>query len=192
MHWFKHFHNISPNIDIDLKVYSRADSLTEETVRMLKDLRCTGVLIGIESNSDTMLRNFNKIARKKDNHKALTLLRKYNIMPRVTMILGGLGETEMTANETLAFANEYLWNDCWVTCSILKPIPSSIAFDMMMQNPKLKEKYQDIDILDYDELSKDWVKNFCRVDYSTLIEIEKKILNVSSKICSWDSNMTLI
>ncbi|MFW9879720.1 MAG: B12-binding domain-containing radical SAM protein [Candidatus Thorarchaeota archaeon] len=192
MHWFNKFYASNPNIDIDLKMYSRAESITERTIKMLKELGCGGVLIGIESNSDEILKNFNKIARCKDNERALTLLRKYNIMPRVTMILGGFGETEKTANETLTFAKKYLGNDCWITCSILKPIPGSISFDMIMRCPELKKKYNNIDLLDYDDLSQDWVKHFCKVDYSTLMEIEKEILKLSNKNCSWDSNTKLI
>jgi radical SAM superfamily enzyme YgiQ (UPF0313 family) len=191
MQWFNEFYKQRQETDIDLKIYSRADSLNEDTVRKLKNLRVTGILIGIESNSDYVLKKMGKIARSANNEKALDLLRKYGIMPRITMILGGEGETIQTAMETLRFAENYLGNDCWITCSILKPLPGSRAFSMLKNVPDLGGKYNNKDLFDFTEMSRDWVKYFCQANYDELLNIEKKIISLSQKRCSWDNNIKL-
>jgi radical SAM superfamily enzyme YgiQ (UPF0313 family) len=194
MDWFNEFHALrprNPELDIDLKVYDRAENITNETVKKLRDLRVTGVLIGIESNSNKMLESFHKTARKKDNERALRLLRANGIMPRITMILGGIGETKRTAEETLNFSQKYLGDDCWVTCSILKPLPGSKAFDMILSIPEVAAKYANEDLIDYDVLSEEWVRHFCKVDYDTLLNIENIILKLSTKNCSWDNSVSL-
>lgn len=191
LNWFNEFYAQKAETDVSLKIYSRAESLDEDTVKKLKDINVSGILIGIESNSDAILRKMGKTAQSRDNENAVLLLKKHDIMPRITLILGGEGETEETARETLRFAENYLDNDCWITCSILKPLPGSRAYKMLVNHPATGGKYVNKDILDYAEMSRDWVNNFCRTDYDLLLEIEKEIVAISEKRCSWDNNITL-
>ncbi|HZW39369.1 MAG TPA: hypothetical protein VFF33_08735, partial [Ignavibacteriaceae bacterium] len=65
------------------------------------------------------------------------------------------------------------------------------AFSMLKNVPDLGGKYNNKDLFDFTEMSRDWVKYFCQANYDELLNIEKQIINLSQKRCSWDNNITL-
>jgi hypothetical protein len=46
----------------------------------------------------------------------------------------------------------------------------------MMSIPVLKSKYAHSDILDFEELRKDWILNFTKIDYEKLTMINNSII----------------
>lgn len=170
---------------IKFKFYSSAKSLTEKTASMLKKIGCSGLLIGMESASDIILTKYMKESKLKDNIRAVKLLRQYDILPRITLVLGGIGETIDTAKETLSFAKEHFHEGDWVSSSILKPLKGSLSFELLMKHPDLAKKYENTDNLDYNELSMDWVKKYCKASYDELEKINDEILKISSLNSTW-------
>lgn len=85
----------------------RCQFADEEMVSLMKESRCQGALLGIESGSDTILKNMNKAATADKYKNGLSLLNKYDIITYGSFIIGFPGETEDTVYETVKFIEEY-------------------------------------------------------------------------------------
>ena len=86
--------------------FYRCDIYDEELVELLKASNCEGVFLGLESANDTILKNMNKTARKKDYLEAIPLFKKAGITVFVSLIVGFPGETYETYQETVDFLKE--------------------------------------------------------------------------------------
>lgn len=86
--------------------YFRCQSIDEETVALMKDSRCAGVIIGFESGSPQMLVNMNKKINVSDYKTGHSLLKKYGIPTMAMLIIGFPGETKETVQETIDFIEE--------------------------------------------------------------------------------------
>ncbi|WP_167957202.1 radical SAM protein [Anaerosporobacter faecicola] len=105
--------------------YFRCIDTDDETIELMRQSGCIGVMLGIESGSQTVLHNMNK---KVDHEKAKELIRKFRnagILTYVFLLVGFPGETKQTIEETISFMNEscpttyymQMWN-----CQIGTPI----------------------------------------------------------------------
>ena len=58
---------------------------------------------------------------------------------------------------------------------VLSPerVPGSIAFSLLKNKANL-----DYDILDAEQLKKQWISHFCEVDYDTIMDYSEKILGL--------------
>jgi radical SAM PhpK family P-methyltransferase len=85
----------------------RCQYADEEMVSLMKESRCQGALLGLESGSDAILKNMNKSVTA-DNYKyGLSLLHKYDIISYGSFIIGFPGETEKTVYDTVKFIEDY-------------------------------------------------------------------------------------
>lgn len=103
---------------------SRAEQLTDETIRLLTDAGCKRLFWGIESGNETLRRNILK--RNFTNADIIAkaaLLKKYGLKFRTYNILGIPGETIENARETvelnIRIKTDYPW------CSVLSPYPKT-------------------------------------------------------------------
>lgn len=83
--------------------FLRVQYVNEEDVKMMKESGCAGVYLGIESASDTVLKNMNKRATSKQFAEGVRLLNKYDIPYLAAFVLGFPGETEGTIRENVDF-----------------------------------------------------------------------------------------
>ncbi|MBN8875619.1 MAG: radical SAM protein [Rhodospirillales bacterium] len=83
--------------------FLRVQYVNEEDVKMMKDSGCAGVYLGIESASDTVLKNMNKRATGKQFAEGVRLLNKYDIPYLAAFVLGFPGETDRTIQENVDF-----------------------------------------------------------------------------------------
>ncbi|SHJ86351.1 radical SAM P-methyltransferase, PhpK family [Clostridium cavendishii DSM 21758] len=86
--------------------YIRCQFLDEEIVSLMKESKCLGVYLGIESGNQEMLNNMNKRADVSDFYRAIALLNKYGIVTYGTFFVGFPGETEDSVQDTIRFLNE--------------------------------------------------------------------------------------
>jgi len=84
----------------------RCDNIDEEIARMMKESGCIGVLMGIESGNNQILKNMNKGVTIEKYLKGLEYLRKFDILTYGSFIFGFPGETEKTAADTIRFIEE--------------------------------------------------------------------------------------
>ncbi len=83
--------------------FLRVQYVDDEIVRMMKESGCRGVYLGIESASDTVLKNMNKRATASQFARGVNLLNKYDIPYLAAFVLGFPGETAATIQENLDF-----------------------------------------------------------------------------------------
>jgi len=81
----------------------RSQHSDEEAIALMKECGCEGVFLGIESGSDTILRNMNKKSRVANYRQGVSWLKKHGIMTYASFIVGFPGETEETIAETVDF-----------------------------------------------------------------------------------------
>lgn len=83
--------------------YIRCQGIDEEMVQLMKESRCEGVFLGLESGNNQILRNMNKRATVQDYLKGIELLKKHGITLMGNFIIGFPGETRETVRDTLGF-----------------------------------------------------------------------------------------
>lgn len=81
--------------------------IDEEFIYLCKKSGCTGMDLGIDSASNTMLKNLGKGFSSDDIAAACRIIQKYNIPICFNLLIGGPGENEKTLNETFVFLNDY-------------------------------------------------------------------------------------
>jgi len=177
--WFEEFHALRRDYNIKFDGYAEAFQINPKSVKMLKELNFQAIFMGIESNDAEMLKSINKASKPFQNEQAVRLLRENGIMPRVGLVLGLPGETEESLQKTLDFSRKHL-EGTQITCSILNPLPPSPAYYHLLSIPEMHEKYGKWDYLkDNGQIIRDWVKNFCKVDYERIMEVRNEILSLA-------------
>ena len=83
--------------------FLRVQYVDDEIARDMKESGCIGVYLGIESASDTILKNMDKRVTRADFLSGIKHLKKYGIISMGAFVLGFPGETEETLNENLSF-----------------------------------------------------------------------------------------
>jgi anaerobic magnesium-protoporphyrin IX monomethyl ester cyclase len=94
-----------------------------EFIDMMVDSGCVGVGLGIESGSNTILKNVNKGETAEQMVAAVKLLKDRGMFVKGFFIVGLPGENEDTLAETDAFLREVQMDD--IDCKIFQPYPSS-------------------------------------------------------------------
>lgn len=94
---------ISQKYDFSWHSYVRCQFLDDETLKLMVESKCQGIMLGIESANNKILENMNKKATVEEYYKAMELINKYNITTMMYLLIGFPGETEETFEETLTF-----------------------------------------------------------------------------------------
>lgn len=89
--------------DVTFTVAARANQLTVEACEVLKDLGVAQVGVGMESNSDAVLKILQKGNTSEDNQNAVDNLRKQGIRLSASFICNVPGETKLDLQETFRF-----------------------------------------------------------------------------------------
>ncbi len=179
--WLERFVREKPaGISTRFFVYGRPNYLDEQTVKLLSELGCYEILVGVESGDNSVLKKTVKGISIDDGLNAGEILKDFGIKMYPSFVLGLPGETNKTARKTLDLARRLVdtGNVYQLACSTLIPLPQSKSFDMVISQLELKKKYMGEDILPVEELRKDWVKYFCNVEYAYLEEILSEILKL--------------
>lgn len=86
--------------------YFRCSNSDEEAIDLMAESGCRGVFLGIESGSNTILKNMDKHAAVPQYMESIQLLRRRGILTFGSFITGYPGETEETVRETVDFIKE--------------------------------------------------------------------------------------
>jgi radical SAM superfamily enzyme YgiQ (UPF0313 family) len=95
---------IAEELGLDFRIETRADCLSEETVRLLAKAGCTRVKLGIESGVQEIVDKMNKKLDLQHVVDASARLKKHGIAITGNFILGYPGETDEQAKQTIEFA----------------------------------------------------------------------------------------
>lgn len=176
LNWFHHFHESRPS---DMKqfgirfIYGRANHINPENADILADLNTEEICLGVESGDERILRNTVKGCSPARQRHAMKLLEERDIKMIVSILLGLPGETAESLKNTRDFVEETLAmsNVNEMVVSIMIPLPGSRAHSQLLNlNPGMRAKYSHWDEVRVNEMQRDWVENFCEVDYATLVE----------------------
>lgn len=86
--------------------FSRADTVDEDVLLIMKQAGCIAVSFGIESGNPEMLKRVKKGITKDQAERAAALCKKVGMRAHASFIVGLPGETECTLADTFSFANE--------------------------------------------------------------------------------------
>ncbi|UCH96108.1 MAG: radical SAM protein, partial [Candidatus Aminicenantes bacterium] len=97
---------IRKKYDFKWHCFFRCDQWDEETIELMKESRCEGVFLGLESVNDTLLKNMNKNVGKEVYRKTIPLFKKAGMIVFISTFVGFPGETAETFQETMDFLEE--------------------------------------------------------------------------------------
>ena len=122
-------------IDASLRVYGDVRHITPENAEIMQKIGVETVLLGIESGNEDILRLNGKPINKKQIFSAVKILAKNGIKIADAYVLGLIGETRESVQDTITISHEIralceteisYWN-------IMTPLPGSIAWKILRQ-----------------------------------------------------------
>lgn len=175
--WFEEYCQCKPkNLEVYFSYYISAQNVNEEIVKKLVKVGCCNIFVGLEAIQPQFLQIMNKKATEDENWNAIRLLNKYGISTYIGLVAGIPNETEESINARLNFARKLacVKNVDRIHWSTFKPVPGSKAFNMLCQDPAIGYKYRSGDLFSLEEMKRDWVQRFCKVDYEYLLHAEEE------------------
>lgn len=116
-------HLMSADLKVSWDTMTRADILSEDVVKLLKEADCCGITIGIESGSERMLKKINKGVNIGKVVEAFDLLYKYDIPSGANFMAGFPEETMADIDETFSVMKRIKTEN--INFNIFEPIPGS-------------------------------------------------------------------
>lgn len=86
--------------------FFRISHSDEETYELMKQSGCTGVILGVESGNNTILKNMDKQVTVEKLKWGIEQLHKNHIISYASLMIGFPGETEETVIDTINFIRE--------------------------------------------------------------------------------------
>lgn len=108
---------------------SRVDTLDEDVIRALSNANCIELKFGLESGSDVMLNNMNKVFNIQQAQKTFEMCNEYGILVKAFLIHGFPGENEETTDQTISFLKKNKTYINRVTLFRWTPIPGSYVYN---------------------------------------------------------------
>src|ERR1700677_2546043 len=146
-HWVEHFAEEITRIDaaVPFKIQSRADLMSETTVRSLKAAGCAEVWMGVESGSQAVLNAMDKSLALSSVRAARRRLQEAGIRACYFLQFGYPGETWAELQETIEFVRETRPDDVGISFSY--PLPGTVFYEHVQQQLGVKRNWSDSDDL---------------------------------------------
>jgi anaerobic magnesium-protoporphyrin IX monomethyl ester cyclase len=145
--WLERFAREVKERDASLpfKIQSRADLMTEQNVRNLKDAGCVEVWMGVESGSQAVLNSMDKGLLLSSVFTARTRLKEAGIRACYFLQFGYPGETWSELQQTIALVRETRPDDIGISFSY--PLPGTVFYDRVQAQLGRKRNWTDSDDL---------------------------------------------
>jgi radical SAM superfamily enzyme YgiQ (UPF0313 family) len=130
---------------VPFKIQSRADLMTDSTVRSLKAAGCAEVWMGVESGSQSVLNAMEKGLRVSSVVSARSRLRQADIRACYFLQFGYPGEGWAELNQTIALVRETRPDDIGISFSY--PLPGTKFYDRVKAQLGPKRNWTDSDDL---------------------------------------------
>jgi len=146
-HWVEQFAEEVRKKDaaVPFKIQSRADLMSEATVRHLKAAGCAEVWMGVESGSQTVLDAMDKGLKLSSVRSARRLLRDAGIRACFFLQFGYPGESWAELQQTIALVRETRPNDIGISFSY--PLPGTMFHERVQAQLGQKRNWTDSDDL---------------------------------------------
>lgn len=93
-------------VDVSWICFIRGDCFSEEIAAALKSSGCHQVLLGVETGSPKIMQNIGKPIDKDRYRRTVSIAKDHGLEVRGSFIIGNMGETWETMEESLEFATE--------------------------------------------------------------------------------------
>lgn len=130
---------------LPFKIQSRADLMSESTVKHLKAAGCAEIWMGVESGSQTVLRAMDKGLKLSSVRNARRLLEEAGIRACYFLQFGYPGETWADLQETIALVRETRPDDIGISFSY--PLPGTEFYERVKAQLGQKRNWTDSDDL---------------------------------------------
>lgn len=137
------------NLKLGLNVYGGVSELTENNLDLVQRLGVKSILVGVESGNDNIRRMNGKYFSDEQIFETARACNDREMRYNPAFVLGMIGETDETADETVEVAKELLskgYSDN-VYASLFMPFPGSPAYDLIKErlgsDPALSEKFEE-------------------------------------------------
>jgi radical SAM superfamily enzyme YgiQ (UPF0313 family) len=150
---------------IPVRVYADTRHIDDEVIDLMQVIGIDSVILGVESGNEEILKKNFKPNSMKQILKSVDLLGNARMRCCPSFVLGLIGETEKTAEETFRMAEE-INRRCEVEMayfSVMTPFPGSRAWDMLLEIPEMYEKYGNTYKLDQPQLQRDFLSRFTQL-----------------------------
>jgi radical SAM superfamily enzyme YgiQ (UPF0313 family) len=134
-------------LDLEFGILARADHLLDEAiVAALAEANCSYIDIGIESLNQEILDYINKDLRLEDFYRAMELLKKHRLEPKLNILLGSSPlETKETIKETVKKVKAL--GVGYVMFSICSPFPGTEFYDFCVRKGYIARDLGEMDAL---------------------------------------------
>lgn len=148
---------------VKFSLNARANLLTEEVVRLLKDMNVVSIGMGLESGNERILHYLKgKNISVEDNRAAIRLLKKYQIAANASFVIGSPDETKEEILDTFRFIKTSGLN--FVDTYVLTPFPGTPVWEMAEKNGAVR------DDMEWDRLNVNYGENRSPVILSNTLE----------------------
>jgi anaerobic magnesium-protoporphyrin IX monomethyl ester cyclase len=146
-HWVQQFAEEVTKRDaaIPFKIQSRADLMSESTVKHLKTAGCAEVWMGVESGAQAVLNAMDKGLNLSSVIAARRRLKEADIRACYFLQFGYPGETWSELQETIAFVRETRPDDIGISFSY--PLPGTVFYERVRSQLGSKRNWKDSDDL---------------------------------------------
>lgn len=160
-------------------IYARAADITEEKIKLFRNLNIIQCNIGLDTSSDQGLHTLNKgNTTRKTNDNAIRFLKENNIFAYCSLVVGIRGETKESLNETVQYAKELLQykNMIAIDSSSMLVLPGSPEFNYAIKNSEFNSLFDNKDIIDTKAVVETYIRNFCKgITYSDVYSAIQEI-----------------
>ena len=126
---------LQKKLDITWEGWTRANTVDEETLRLMKRAGFVRVSFGIESGNPHILKVIKKGVELDDITRAYKLAKKVGLETRGSVIIGNPDETKKTLWDTLKFIRKLKYCD-QIYLNIATPYPGTKLYDYAINNEK--------------------------------------------------------
>ncbi|MEK7167934.1 MAG: radical SAM protein, partial [Patescibacteria group bacterium] len=182
---------IDRGLNISWVAFSRANTLTDELAKKMKQAGCKKISFGLESGSQKILDLMKKRATLDEARRSVKLVVENGILAHASFMFGNVGETEETIRQTIKFVKSLPLDNA--TFFITSPFPGTELYQIAKAKKTVNQdtKWEDFapltntpPILIQDEISKEglvrWQKRAFREFYLRPKYIISKMRQISS------------
>ncbi|MBW2967017.1 B12-binding domain-containing radical SAM protein [Candidatus Woesearchaeota archaeon] len=138
---------LDEGIDITWSCFTRVNYIDEDLFALMKKAGCHHVMFGVESGNQHILDRMNKMITLDQIRKGVRILKGLGLETRAAYILGAIGETPETMQQTLDFALEL--DTDYAQFNIMTAYPGTDVWNEAEKNGWLRVKNYDYSVSDF-------------------------------------------
>lgn len=141
---------LDENRRIDWHCRCRVDTVDRELLALMKEAGCTKVIYGIESGSESTLKNMNKKINLEKIEEALKVTQEFGFSPTNFFILGYPTETFEDFEQTLQLmAKSFILTQSKPTMMVLSPLSKTDVYNQFKDRLMFTQKYNNEDGINF-------------------------------------------